>query len=55
MRSAGDPDRKLEVLKSVTDADVAETRRLIGEKLCKVELIPGESGLHIILTAGARR
>lgn len=49
----GDPDRKLEVLKSVTDADVAETRRLIGEKLCKVELIPGESGLHIILTAGA--
>ena len=49
----GDPDRKLEVLKSVTDADVAETRRLIGEKLCKVELIPGEGGLHIILTVGA--
>lgn len=49
----GDPERRLEVLRGITDADIAQARAMIAEGACKVKLLPGDAGLHIILKAGA--
>lgn len=45
----GNPDKKLEVLVDVTDEDLDMTRRLLKEKICRVELIEGVSNLQIIV------
>lgn len=45
----GDPDKKLEVLVDVTDEDLALTRQLLKEKICRVELLEGVSNLQIIV------
>lgn len=45
----GDAAKKLEVLMDVTDEDLAATRRLLKEKICRVELIEGVSNLQIIV------
>ncbi len=47
----GDPSRGLEVLEGITPAHVEQTRANLG--ICQVELLPGEAGLHILLTAAA--
>ena len=46
----GDASRKLEVLECVTPADVEQARALIAQGVCEVGLLPGEAGLHIIVT-----
>lgn len=45
----GNPDKKLEVLVDVTDEDLVMTRKLLKEKICRVELIEGVSNLQIIV------
>ncbi len=49
----GDPERRLEVLRGITDTDISRAREMIAGGACKVKLLPGEAGLHIILKAGA--
>jgi len=51
----GDVERRLEVLQSVTDADRAEAKRLIGAGFCKAVLAEGEEGLYVeaIVRAGS--
>lgn len=49
----GDPERSLEVLRGITDTDISRAREMIAGGACKVKLLPGEAGLHIILKAGA--
>lgn len=46
---AGDPEGGLEVLRTITEADVARTRELLKEHICCVEIIQGESNLQIIV------
>jgi L-cysteine desulfidase len=46
----GDPDKKLEVLSTVTPADIEKGRQLDASGMCKVGLMEGVSNLHIILT-----
>ncbi|MCE1197292.1 L-serine ammonia-lyase, iron-sulfur-dependent, subunit alpha, partial [bacterium] len=43
----GDVERKLEVLQSVTDADRAETKRLVDAGFCKAVLAEGVEGLYV--------
>ena len=45
----GDAAKKLEVLADVTDEDLERTRRLLKEKICRVELLEGGSNLQIIV------
>lgn len=46
---AGQPDKKLEVLEGVTEADVDETKRLLQTGFCKAELLEGVSNLQLIV------
>lgn len=46
---AGKPSGKLEVLKDVKEKDVALTKELLNQNICKVELLQGVSGLQIII------
>ncbi len=48
---AGNAEYGLEVLKNVKKEDVEETKRLLDEGICKVEIINGISKLHIIVEA----
>lgn len=45
----GDADKELEVLQGVTAEDLAETKRLLAQKLCEVELLQTKAKLHIIV------
>lgn len=45
----GQPDKKLEVLEGVTEADVNETKRLLSTGFCKAELLEGVSNLQLIV------
>lgn len=47
----GDPAMRLEVLESVTHADVERTRELVTGGLCSVELLEGVPNLYIIAQA----
>jgi len=47
----GDPDKKLEVLSTVTPEDIEKSRILNTEGMCAVSLLSGVTNLHIILTA----
>jgi L-cysteine desulfidase len=49
----GDETRALEVLESVTDADRAETTRLLNEQICSVELAENVPNLYIRIVAEA--
>ena len=49
----GDPDRELEVLANVTPGHIAKSRELVAGDFCRVELLPGVTNLHIILTVAA--
>ena len=49
----GDETRALEVLESVTDADRAETTRLLNEHICSVELAENVPNLYIRIVAEA--
>ena len=53
----GDADKELEVLQGVTAEDLAETKRLLAQKLCEVELLQTKAKLHIIVEmfSGAHR
>ena len=44
-----DADKELEVLQGVTAEDLAETKRLLAQKLCEVELLQTKAKLHIIV------
>ncbi len=46
----GDPDKRLEVLEGVTQADLEKTREILKRNVCSVELIPDTDNLHIIVT-----
>ena len=46
----GDPERKLEVLTTVREEDLAEAKRLIADGICKVGLLNTAEKLHIIIT-----
>lgn len=46
----GDPERKLEVLTTVREEDLAEAKRLIAGGICKVGLLNTAEKLHIIIT-----
>ena len=48
---AGNAEYGLEVLKNVKKEDVEETKRLLNEGICRVEIINGISKLHIIVEA----
>ena len=43
----GNPDKKLEVLTDVTEEDLALTRKLLKQGICRVELLEGVSSLQI--------
>lgn len=45
----GNPDKKLEVLTDVTEEDLALTRKLLKQDICRVELLEGVSSLQIIV------
>ena len=45
----GNPDKKLEVLTDVTEEDLALTRKLLKQGICRVELLEGVSSLQIIV------
>ena len=47
----GDPDKKLEVLSTVSPADIEKSRELDAAGMCTVSLLFGVTNLHIILTA----
>jgi len=49
----GDAGRKLEVLTTVTPADVEQTRELLQTDFCKEALLPGSHCLHIIVSMKA--
>ena len=49
----GNPDKKLEALTDVTEEDLALTRRLLREGICKVKLLEGVSNLQIIVEMAA--
>ena len=44
----GDADKELEVLQGVTAEDLAETKRLLAQKLCEVELLQTKAKLQIV-------
>lgn len=46
----GDPDKNLEVLESVTPADLETARALLQQDICEIGLLEGLPGLHIFLT-----
>ena len=46
---AGDPALGLEVLSRVTPADLEETRRLLDEHICDVDLLDTPARLHILI------
>lgn len=46
----GDSSRKLEVLTSVTDEDVEQTKLLLKEKICETKVLSTKAKLHIIIT-----
>lgn len=45
----GNPDKKLEVLSSVTDEDLSETKKLLESGFCKTGLLDTPEKLHIIV------
>ncbi len=45
----GRADKELEVLSEVTDEDLKLTKKLLAEKICRVELLEGVSNLQIIV------
>ena len=47
---AGRPEKRLEVLAGVGEADIRECRRLMAEKFCAVKLAKERSGLYIEVT-----
>ncbi|NCE64976.1 serine dehydratase subunit alpha family protein [Pseudoflavonifractor sp. 524-17] len=47
---AGDPALDLEVLSKVGPADLEETRRLLAQGICTVELLDTPARLHILIT-----
>lgn len=47
----GDPDKQLEVLTPITPAHVARAKELVADGFCRVELLEGVAGLHIIMQA----
>ena len=49
----GDPDKKLEVLNSVTPEDIAKSKELEKTDYCKMGLAEGVSNLYIEIVAGA--
>lgn len=50
---AGDADKGLEVLAQVTPEDVALTRQLLAEGLCKTQPLQTSHALHILVTVAA--
>lgn len=46
----GDPEKRLEVLETVTAAHIAQARTLLDEGICTVSLAKGRVGLYIRLT-----
>lgn len=49
----GNPERRLEVISDITEAQIEEAEKFIKEKKCTIRLLPGEESLHIIVRAGA--
>ncbi len=49
----GDPDKRLETLSTVTPRDADRAAELVGAGFCRVRLLEGVPGLHIIVTAHA--
>ncbi len=45
----GDASRELEVLATVTEADLAVAKKLLAEKICEVRLLDTSAKLHIII------
>ena len=45
----GDPSKELEVLTSVTDRDLARTKELLAQNVCRVRLLETPAKLHIIV------
>lgn len=51
---AGNADLLLEVLTPATPGDAQRARALLGEGICRVEIIPNTADLHIIVTMKSR-
>ena len=47
----GEAGKKLEVLNSVTEKDIEETKKLVAENYCTCGILEGEENLDIIATA----
>jgi len=47
----GDAQRQLEVLSAVTPDHVEQTKALLEKGICRVEILRGSTGLHIVVTA----
>lgn len=46
----GDPERELEVLTTVKEADLAEAKKLIAGGICRVKLLDTPEKLHVIIS-----
>lgn len=49
----GNPDRQLEVLTGITPEQIEESKKLVAEHLCKVELVEGVANLYIRMEESA--
>ena len=46
----GDPERALEVLTTVTPADIEKTKQLLAQEFCRVKLLESSDKLHVLVT-----